>query len=412
MKRRPILLSVGTAMLGAVVAVTSAMPVSAAATQGYGSYPTGLGGGPIAQNVLGSGSDTTQLMMNSLDGLYQFSPGCDQLAPAGTTQWLDFSCGPDSNSATPVVQTENYAHDQVHEAYFLGSSNGISQLCTQGSSGVAHIDFARSSRKNKSTDCTGAHFVAYARDGISWEAFPGVSGAGLANQSNASAPCTVGVNPRYCLTQAQLNGIFVTCSITNWNQVGGQNVPISIYTAQPGSGTRSAFDGFVGGDSSHCIAPADLTSHQIPENSNSGIPSTDRVGAIFPFSYGVFQTTVAPTVGKAGSVNFGAKLGQVDDVPPTVTTIGNLTFPYGRYLYNIFCATCSAGNATQATTNYVGEEGWICKSSSLHATNPATGNNFHADIVNAISKAGFVPLPNGVIGGGDTNSDFCRLVVT
>jgi ABC-type phosphate transport system substrate-binding protein len=354
------------------------------------------GGGPVAQSVLGSGSDTTQFMMQGLDGLYMFSPGCQQLAPTGTTQWLDFSCLSPDPAGT--VTTENYQHDQVHEAYFLGSSNGVLQMCEQGQSGVAHIDFARSSRAPATGDCSGLHFVAYARDGLSAEAWDkaGTKPSGIHNMNNQSGTCAGSTG--YCLTQAQLQGIFITCAITNWSQVGGNNVAISIYTPQAGSGTRKTWDKFLGGDSSHCIPAPLQATHIIPENSNTPIKDTTK--AIFPFSFGVWTTQVN---GKGG-----AKLAAVDNVAPSATTIGDGSFPYGRFLYNVFLP----GTSSQAAVNYVGEEGWICKPSASHATNPVTGNNYRTDISNTITANGFVPEPNGVIGGGDPNSDFCRLFVS
>jgi len=386
----------------AAIAATSIIPAAA----------TG-GGGPIAQSILGSGSDTTQFMMQALDGLYLFSPGCDQLASGTNTQWLDFSCA--SPDPTGTIKSENYQHDQVHEAYFLGSSNGIKQVCTQGQAGVAYVDFARSSRAPGTSDCTKLHFVAYARDGISWEAF-NISGSGVNKggslMSNGSGTCagSAGTAARFCLTQTQLQQIFVSCSITNWSQVGGASVPISIYTPQAGSGTRKTWDTFLGGDSSSCIPTALKTSHQIPENSNTGIPSSDQKGAIFPFSFGVWTTQVHGTG--------GAVLGAVDKILPNATTIGNGTFPYGRFLYNVFCDSAAAGTcgvspshmATAQTIKYVGEEGWICK--GFHVVDPVTGVNYRTDISKAITAAGFVPEPVGVIGGGDTNKDYCRLFTT
>src|SRR5262245_63584047 len=113
-------------------------------------------------------------MMNALDTLYRFSPGCDQIVDSGQSQPLDFSCLTPDPPGT--ITTENYAHDQITTAYFLGSSNGINQLCEQGQAGVAKISYARSSRAPKTGDCTGLKFVAYAKDGIPIEAFPTVDG--------------------------------------------------------------------------------------------------------------------------------------------------------------------------------------------------------------------------------------------
>ena len=301
------------------------------------------------------------------------------------------------------IVTDNYSHDRVHGAWFLGSGNGLAQLCGQGTAGVATIDYARSSRAPKPADCHNLHFVAYARDAISWEAF-NISGSGVSTQNNTSAPCSGGI----CLTQAQLKAIYVSCTITNWNQVGGANVPISIYTPQSGSGTRSTFDGFLGGSSTTCIPSGQLATHVIPENENDAIPVSDRKGAIFPFSWGVWTQAI----NGAG----GAVLGQVDGVSPTKTTIQNGTFPWGRFLYNAYCAVVSGTGtcpvaATQQTIGYVGEHGFICKNLNEHAY-AVNGANFHYVVASKISAAGFVPLAVGPIGGGDPGSDYCRLTVT
>jgi phosphate transport system substrate-binding protein len=357
---------------------------------------------PTAEEILGSGSDTTQFMMQALDGLYLFSPGCNQL---GSPQQLDFSCTePDPPN---TITTENYKHDQVHEAYFLGSGVGKLQLCKQGLSGTANISFARSS-SGPGSDCTGLHYVAYARDGLSWEAFNLGKGSGLGkNFNNQSGTCSgSGGSTQFCLTQSQLNGIFVTCSITSWSQVGGASKPFAIYTPQAGSGTRKTWDGFVGGDSSHCIPADQQVTHVIPENENTFIFNNgDQKRAIFPFSYGVWITQIH------GSHK--AILGAVDNVLPSAQTIGDGTFPFGRFLYNIYCNNCATGiNATAATIAYVGEEGWLCKVEADHANDPVTGINYRTEIANTISGQGFVPIPLGVIGGGDTNQDYCRLFTT
>jgi phosphate transport system substrate-binding protein len=387
--------TLGATGLAAMAVVSGGTLIDAAATGG---------GGPQAQSVLGSGSDTTQFMMHQLDGLYLFSPGCAQIpTPSGPAAWLDFSC--QSPDPAGTVATENYAHDQVHEAYFLGSGNGIKQLCQQGLAGVSPIDFARSSRVPGTSDCTGLNFVAYARDGISWEAFDTTT-SGVHGMNNQAGTCAGSTGlTQFCLSQSDLQGIFITCAIKNWNQVGGANVPISIYTPQAGSGTRKTWDSFLGGDSSKCI-PANLqATHVIDENMNSFIPTTDRDGAIFPFSGGVWKTQVN---GQGGAI-----LGAVDNVYPSNSAISSGSFPYSRFLYNVTCVACTTGKqSSPATINYVGPEGWICKTTTNHAINPVTGNNYRTDIAQAIGAAGFVPVLQGVIGGGNTNSDYCRLVTT
>lgn len=442
------------------------------------------GGGPTAVAILGSGSDTTQQMMDGVDNLYRFSDGCAQIPTGGvnpaptTVAWLDFSCqSPDpvtasktgtTTSGSPNLSltdtsgidrgdqvsgpgvpagtfvgsitpnsniflssstwqdagvnagagagtgtfsfshtrtTENYTHDQPREAYFLGSSNGINQLCKKGQPGVAPIDFARSSRGPKTTDCAGLRFVAYAKDGISWEAW-NQTGSGAFGMANTDPNCSPVGTYQFCLSQAQLKAIFVSCTITNWSQVGGANVAISIYTPQAGSGTRSTFDGFLGGSSDSCIPAAQKATHIVPENSNTAIINNgDQNSAIFPFSYGVWNNQV----NGAGNTVLGA----VDGVQPNQTTIGGGSFPYSRNLYNVYCsATCSGGASSPQAVNYVGEAGWQCNVGSAHSINPITGRNYHTDLYFIYTVNGFVPMPGGAIGGGASGADYCRLFTT
>jgi ABC-type phosphate transport system substrate-binding protein len=392
--------------------------VAVATLGAWGTVPAGAtgGGGPIAQSVLGSGSDTTQIMMNSLDQLYLYSPGCQQIPNPGGTAWYDFSClAPDP---TGTIKSENYEHDQVHEAYFLGSGNGIHQLCNQGVSGVAHVDFARSSRASSSSDCTGLDFVAYARDGIPMEVFRKFTNN---NDPADSGACQGKTN---CFSQTQLKNIFHNCTLTDWHQIDSSipsGTTIDMYTPQAGSGTRGTFDNFMGGTnfSETCIDARGSTymaSHVIAENENTAIQTNgDKSNAIFPFSFGVWTVTVKK------HNPLGSSLTSIDNIVASSTTIPNGTFPYGRFLYNVVCTSaCATGASSAAAMNYVGPEGWICKPGTgswtsdggPHTTNPVTGNNFAKDITAVIKAQGFFQNPIGVIGGGDTKSDFCRLSTT
>ena len=419
--------------VGLAAGVVSTAMVASAVTAS-----ASTGGGPTAQRVQGSGSDTTQIMMMHLDGLYMVSEGCAKFT--STVVPLDFSCiAPDP---TGTILSENYEHDQLQEADFLGSSTGIKQLCQQGQANVAQIDYARSSRASKTTDCTGLHFVAYARDGIAVESHnDGTTNSGIFGLNNPDPLCPANT---WCITQTQLQNIYVNCTVTNWNQIGGQNQTIQIYTPQNGSGTRSAFEGFLvagGTDSSHCISvDGQPAAHaNVPENQNTGIASTDLNTFIFPFSFAIFHTEINNTAVP------GFLLAEIDGVTANAATIGCestscTAFPYSRYVYNVFCAVSTGSCATApghvvtaAANNYVNEEGWICKPgvnenaswsgvgtpavssgfmSLPHAVSPHYGVNWVKLITNKISSRGFAPLALGVIGGGDTASDHCRLFTT
>jgi ABC-type phosphate transport system substrate-binding protein len=344
--------------------------------------------------VLGSGSDVAYPVMLALDQLYNASPGCTVIAPTGT-QPLNNECIPQSTD----IKTENYDHDRISETYPIGGSSGITQLCEQGLTGVATTNFVRQTSAPSSTVCTGLDYVAYARDGITWEAFPKATGAGTKTFKNTSGACAGSTG--LCLTQAQLQGIYVNCTITNWNQVGGGNVPIVRYSILPQYGTRKAFDTFLGGSSTSCAG-----TKLIDQTDNAEVAAADVPGAIVPVSVGSWNERY----GKSTAVTAGA-LGEIDGVAPSVANLQNGTFPFGRFLYNVYCnaTTCgTAKKASTATSKYLGPGGWICKATA-HAVDPVTGVNYRTEINNTILAEGFAPLPSGPVGGGSTLTDYCRL---
>ena len=363
----------------------------------WGSTANAVGEKP--SYVTGSGSDVAWKVMTNLDTLYDLSPGCNLLSTG--TQPLDQSCQAAFPGTTPPT-SENAFHDVVREEAPIGGTAGVSELCQHGLAGIAPVDFARQTKAPSSSTCTGTSFVAYARDGLAVEAWPGIAGSGTSTFHNTSGTCAGSTG--FCLTQAQLQGIFVTCSITNWNQVGGLNVKIVPYVPLPQFGTRSAWDTLLGGDTSHCITNPN---HITPAETDNSFPAHDgtRKGAIMAVSYASWKTRYG---GKTN--NDGSKLASVDKVAAGPVNIGNGSYPYGRFIYNVYCTACGSGPfvSSAATVRYVGEEGWICKAST-HVNVPFTTTNYRTAITNAIKAAGFVPLPLGVIGGGDTNSDYCRL---
>jgi ABC-type phosphate transport system substrate-binding protein len=368
----------GVAVVALALAATSAVGVARAAT------PTK----PVT--ILGSGSDVTFHVMSSLDLLYNESPGCNITVQTGT-QPLDFTCQPPS---TGDVTSENYLHDRATEAYPIGGGAGIKQLCAQGTTGVAAIQYARQTSAPDATVCTGLNYLAYGRDGITWETWPNVAGS-----------ATNGVNN---LTTAQLQGIYVNCSITNWNQVGGANAPIIRYSIQSYYGTRKAFDGFLGGSSSSCAG-----TKLIDQTANQQVPAADRATAIVPVSIGSWTERFGPT-----GVPDGSKLGSIDGVTPTEAHVADGSFTFSRFLYNVTCVgvgspkKCgTAKPALPGTVKYVGKNGWLC-TANAHVADPVTGDNYRDEITQTIRNFGFAPLPVGPQGGGSTLTNYCRFAKT
>lgn len=363
-----------------------------------------------ADLLFGAGSDTTYSMMQRLDNLYNGSAGCNVIVADVTKPGaLNNTCQTSPAGAPAETTTENISHDVATEYYPQGSGIGRATLNNAGQSGVTTVSYARSSSAIGASD-KGDRAVGYARDGISWFHFPDVAGSASKNVTN--------------LTQADLRGIFeggATASsypagtvdskgcITSWKAFpGGSDAPIVVYAVQAGSGTRSTFDGFLGGakNSTLCIPAqnADPTSgqpqHVIFENDATPIiKNGDQANAIYYYSFGRYQQTG----GEGGS------LGSIDGIAPTPATLVATSgaFPFARFLYNVIRNAQASTNASQATQAYVGPTGWICKDNTQHSLDTTTRLNYGVEVDRVIRSEGFVPLPVG--GDGLGNSTKCRI---
>jgi ABC-type phosphate transport system substrate-binding protein len=337
-------------------------------------------------NIVGSGSDASYKPTTALDTLYNQSAGCNTIVTSGV-QPLDYSCLADT---TGTIKTENYAHDLVSEEFPLGASNGIAQLCAN----LGNVSFARNTRAVKSSDCTGLHFVSFARDGLAWECF---------------GTCHNVTN----LTKVQLQGIYGDCSINNWSQVGGTAGPIVVYGVNPGSGVKSNFNSYLGiTDDTHC-APAD-GKHVIKQNENASILANhDQANAIFYFSIASWLTQIKPHPDTS-------KLGNLESVVPSQANISNGTYPLGFNEGFVYCKASTGASpcpkpATAATLRYVNETtGWICKGSAAaphlaaHANDATTHVNYRTEIEQTLAFSGLVPITYGPTGGSAAGSSFCR----
>ncbi len=169
--------------------------------------------GETPSTIVGVGSDAMYRHGQQIDQLYNSTPGCNIIAPAGTTQLFDYECLADTAS---TVTTENYTHDEAYSSYPLGGGSGIKQICQQGLANVRDADFARQTKAPSATDCAGTNFVAYGRDALTWEAFPGLAGSPAKKLDNSAGSCNGG----FCLTIDQLHKIFLTCEIDTWDDLG------------------------------------------------------------------------------------------------------------------------------------------------------------------------------------------------
>jgi ABC-type phosphate transport system substrate-binding protein len=414
-----------------------------------GAAPAGATDTPAANNViLGSGSQSAYATLNQIDGLFNLSPGCPIFVPqpnATNPQELDFSC---AVAPTPAANPENPYDDVVAEEPPLGSSSGILQLEDSGAHGATAkssntninvfqgVNFATSARPLGSSDLKGLNFVAYAEDGVSWFNYTSVAGA---------ATPSAGVTN---LTQAQLIGIY-NGTFTNWDQVGGANAPIVVFSAQEGAGVQSVWKTFLGFDPSSatnavncytatksgskntCVGPAVIGQNEDAQilrtafttsqaaylgksNPNwGGAASTNnqiKADAIYFFSYGDYAAsckTIAKGLDCGGSrlaPSTTNAIESVNGVAPNETNILDGQFPVDHFLYNVYSDGSNANipAATAATLNYASEVGFVCNPNKGAATNvvdPNTGTPYLTELQNLILNSGFFPLSAAAASG-------------
>ena len=393
------------------------------------------GAAPNASLLIGSGSQTSYSTMTALSDLFNGAPGCD--LTAATSLPLALNCGTSTTTAGSVggeqgfnVSAENPYNDYTVQAPAVGSGNGATQLIDAGANSPTFtpaIQYSRaSSHKGNTTD----NDVQYATDGVSWSTFSKTS-AGATPQAKITA-----------ISLANLSAIWLgtlSCTISgvtynmDWKCLGAKvSSPIDVYNAQTGSGTFSTWSGALGYSGatpagitcSACEAgwtPADVTAYgpaaaahsNIFENQMSTIAGRpDAANAIYFFSFGRFTdtcpgaklkknayTAVCAGTPKADTTVLGAIInGSGTTVPATKATIqgtgggGGVTFPVTRGLYNLYNNSSATVPSSQATLNFMSEDGFLCKSSTKTDIDPQTGIDYRTEIEAAITANGFFPL--------------------
>ena len=377
-------------LLGRVAAGFSAVAV--VGTFALSAVPAGASGsatittGASANNVIvGVGSSTTYPMMIQLDALYNQSLQCTQTIDrtgALAVQQLDQSCltsGQETNGgvlapvdASPSV-TPNPFGDIAVEEPPIGSSNGILMLESGSGSATAFntkygtasgnvnvftgASFARSSRSasiSATGDNQGLNFVAYAKDGVSWTHY---------TSTHSGANCTAAVTR---LTQSELKAIWQG-QIWNWAQVGGCNAPITVFTAQEGSGTQSTWKGTIGTDPS--ALPSSSFYANCWNNGNSSATATDGLSK-------ATLLTTAPTGAKCnGPINIfeneTAQLGR-QSLPDTMLNPNNSGT--GGLNAGAVVTGGAAGTATAVYTLTASSKPAACNQWWMGCTSSGTGS--------------------------------------
>jgi phosphate transport system substrate-binding protein len=144
-------------------------------------------------------------------------------------------------------------------------------------------------------------------------------------------------NPVSNLTTEQLTKIY-SGEITNWNEVGGNDMPITVVTREDGSGTRTAWEEAL---------------ELLNEDGTSKVAGF--AGLITGNSTGAIIENVGQQAGAIGYVSIESALNQdaihlinVNDIEATEETIVNGTYPISRPFILVYNA--ENANAPEVTT--------------------------------------------------------------
>ncbi|MGH3397493.1 MAG: substrate-binding domain-containing protein [Streptosporangiaceae bacterium] len=211
-------------MLGKLITGAAVLATVTTLTAGVALADPPSGTTPKTTDVVGVGSNTTESLLDQLTLNY------DSAHKTGTHifSWDALENAAATTSGNIATKSGCVAAPRPN-----GSSAGIAALAAniKDPKSKSHfcLDFARSSRSEKSTDPTGLSFIPLALDNISYASVT----------KNPKTP--KGSNAPTNLSTHQLQEIY-TCTVTKWSQVGGKSTAtIKPLLPQPGSGTLATF---------------------------------------------------------------------------------------------------------------------------------------------------------------------------
>ena len=412
----------------------------AAATIGVASMSLAFAGtagaAPNASLIIGSGSQTSYATMTALTTLFNGVPGCD--LTAATSLPASLNCGSSPITAgTPGgeqgfnVAADNPYNDFSVQAPAIGSGNGATALEAAGSgTPTQQIDYARSSSGSKGNSTT--NLVQYATDGVSWTTFNTTKvGTGTtAVPTNQASVADISLANLVAIYNGTLGCAGAQFGGMDWYCLGAAaHSPIDVYVAQTGSGTYATWQAALGFSKSgpggivnagmekgwptkgtdphtHVLYSTETVSahENLFENQMSFISQQpDAKDAIYFMSLGKLTTTCPTRAGVTHCAGTNAldhvTFGTINGIAATQATVqgtgggAGVTFPITRGLYNIY-NNSSPGTvaSSQATLNFVGENGFLCKSSTATELDPQTGIAYRTEIEKAITSQGFFPL--------------------
>jgi ABC-type phosphate transport system substrate-binding protein len=324
---------------------------------------------PHKKDVVGTGSDTTQLAIDKISSDYN-------TANSKLKQWYSFDV---TGSATIKEKAGCTARTRP-----VGSGAGITELEANlhpsGDTADFCVDYARSSRARAVTDPSSIVFVPFAYDAVTWAADK------LTGSTNAPTNLTTTQLQAIYSCDASLLGTGKSGPV-KWNEVGGVGhhavIPV---IPQSSSGTRSFFLSKIGVTTlGSCVQGQ--TSNDVVENEGTNAILKDTSTSkniVFPYSVAVYlgQSQNGHGTGDQGKMKLRDVNGVSGTTGPSGKKVIKLTFPYLREVYNVVRNADSSGDTLKIPTylqpyfgNGTANSGFMCSST---AKKDATNFGFRA----------------------------------
>jgi ABC-type phosphate transport system substrate-binding protein len=326
---------------------------------------------PKLTDVVGVGSDTTQLVMDAISTSY------DKTHSPKLYSWDAVNPVTGGTGDNIVTKGSSGTDKKCQIARPNGSSAGIKALAATIKDGTSPcLDYARSSRGTQAGDPAGLLWVGYGKDAVSW----------TTPSSGTGKPAT--------LTQAQLQAIYL-CTDTKWNQVGGTSTATIVpVLPQTSSGTRAFFLKAIGvAAPGACVVNGSINipgdpHNPVPIEENTGVSLKDSGGnyltgnqfefgnanVLFPYSVAdwIAQTPAPAGGGHATPSSAPGVLKQpqqISGVSPVLTHSGSIdtinpsfSATFTRIVWNVMpnAGTKAAGKIPANLVPFFGPTGAVC----------------------------------------------------
>ena len=255
--------------------------------QQFGTYPNWLPCSASVSNVDHSeGSDATLYVLQAISDLYAqggIMPFSCTLSPTNNS-----TCSSANPNATQADLFDNYAAtEQLQGINFIGSSNGIAELCGTGPNAPpgTTVDYARSSKPPGQGNACGTGFIqaiGYAKDAVDPIDFPTIVPQAYM-QSGDEAPGYVGQSfVSYCQTTIQPGCSTVGQTLTT-------PFPTATQNGGEGAGIGPVADGWLPGDPFNCGTGGGVACSGTPfENLTNTADSSSTNGTATSVAYRLF----------------------------------------------------------------------------------------------------------------------------